>query len=238
VRAASGILESDSADLARQKLRRALEQLLPRDEVADSNRHLGLLLGLGVGDDTYLPNLLFFAGRRFAEATALARPTLLVFEDIHWAQTSELDLLEYLATFTRDAPVLFVAPARAELLDLRPGWGSGLAQTTIALDPLGEGDAAELAGLLLAATGEAVDPSRLVEVAEGNPLFLEELAASVTERGEDSALPVTVREAIASRIDAIPENARAVLLSAAVIGKTFWRDVVRKVGGIEDPDEE
>jgi class 3 adenylate cyclase/tetratricopeptide (TPR) repeat protein len=237
VRAASGILESDSADLAREKLQRALEQLLPPDEVAESNRHLGLLLGLGVGDDAAHPNLLFFAARRFAEATALGRPTLLVFEDIHWAQTRELDLLEYLATFTRDAPVLFVAPARAELLDLRPGWGSGLAQTTIALDPLGEAAAAELAGHLLAAAGEAVDPTRLVEVAEGNPLFLEELAASVAERGEEGTLPVTVREAIASRVDAIPENARAALLSAAVIGKTFWRDVLRNVGGLEDPDE-
>jgi class 3 adenylate cyclase/tetratricopeptide (TPR) repeat protein len=237
VRAASGIFESDSADFAREKLKRALEELLPPDEVADNNRHLGLLLGLGVGDDTADSKLLFFAARRFAEATALVRSTLLVFEDIHWAQTSELDLLEYLATFTRDAPVLFVAPARAELLDLRPGWGSGLAQTTIALDPLGEAAAAELAGHLLAATGEAVDPTRLVEVAEGNPLFLEELAASVAERGEEGALPVTVREAIASRIDAIPENARAALLSAAVIGKTFWRDVLRNVGGLEDPDE-
>jgi class 3 adenylate cyclase/tetratricopeptide (TPR) repeat protein len=236
VRAASGILESDSADLAREKLQRALEQLLPPDEVAESNRHLGLLLGLGVGDDAALAHFLFFAARRFAEATALARPTLLVFEDIHWAQTSELDLLEYLATFTRDAPVLFVAPARAELLDVRPGWGSGLAQTTIALDPLGEAAATQLASHLLEAAGDAVDPTRLVEVAEGNPLFLEELAASVTERGEEDALPVTVREAIASRIDAIPENARAALLSAAVIGKTFWRDVLRNVGGLEDAD--
>jgi class 3 adenylate cyclase/tetratricopeptide (TPR) repeat protein len=237
VRAASGIFESDSAEVARQKLQRALEQLLPPDEVADNNRHLGLLLGLGLGDDTYLPNLLFFAARRFVEATALARPTLLVFEDIHWAQTSELDLLEYLATFARDAPVLLVAPARAELLDLRPAWGSGVAQTTIALDPLGETAAAELAAHLLRTVGEAVDPSRLVEVAEGNPLFLEELAASVAERGEAGALPVTVREAIASRIDAIPENARAALLSAAVIGKTFWRDVLRNAGGLEDADE-
>jgi class 3 adenylate cyclase/tetratricopeptide (TPR) repeat protein len=237
VRTASGILESDSADHARKKLQRALEQVLLPNEVAESNRHLGLLLGLGVGDDAALQHLLFFAARRFAEATALARPTLLVFEDIHWAQTSELDLLEYLATFTRDAPVLFMAPARPEILDSRPGWGSGLAQTTIVLDPLAEADAAELAGYLLEAAGGAVDPSRLVQIAEGNPLFLEELAASLAERGEGSALPVTVREAIASRIDAVPENARAAILSAAIIGKTFWRDVLSTVGGLEDADE-
>jgi class 3 adenylate cyclase/tetratricopeptide (TPR) repeat protein len=237
VRAATGIFDSDSADLAREKLKHALEQLLPPDEVADSNRHLGLLLGLGVGDVAQIPTLLFFAARRFAEATALVKPTLLVFEDIHWAQTSELDLLEYLATFTRDAPVLFVATARAELLDVRPGWGGGLSQTTIALDPLGEAAAAELVGHLIEAAGDAVDATRLVEIAEGNPLFLEELAASVAERGDEGALPVTVREAIASRIDAVPESARAALLSAAVIGKTFWRDVLRDVGGLEQADE-
>ena len=72
---------------------------------------------------------------------------------------------------------------------------------------------------------------------EGNPLFLEELAASIPELGDDGALPVTVREAIAARIDAMPPDARATLLSAAVVGKTFWRGVVAAVGGADDVDE-
>jgi class 3 adenylate cyclase/tetratricopeptide (TPR) repeat protein len=234
VRASSGILESDSADLARQKLQRALEQLLPAEEVAETNRHLSLLLGLGAPDDAAHPQLLFFAARRFVENAALAKPTLLLFEDIHWAQKSELDLLEYLATFTRDAPAMFIAPARPELLDAGQGWGGGLgSHTTVVLDPLPEAAAVELAGQLVQGAGETADIRRLVEIAEGNPLFLEELVASVADVGE-SALPVTVREAIASRIDAIPESARAALLSAAVIGKTFWRGVLAAVGDLDD----
>ena len=121
--------------------------------------------------------MLFFAARRYLESVAAGRPTLVIFEDIHWAKTSELELLEYLATYMRDAPVMFIAPARPELLDTRPTWGSGLvAQTAIALEPIADSEATVLASHLVRSMGEqAVDVGRLVEVAEGNPLFLEEL---------------------------------------------------------------
>jgi class 3 adenylate cyclase/tetratricopeptide (TPR) repeat protein len=238
VRAATGIFESDSPDVAREKLQHTLEELMPPNEVAESNRHLGLLLGLGAPDDAAHPQLLFFAARRFLENAALTKPTLVLFEDIHWAQKSELDLLEYLATFARDAPLMLIAPARPELLEVRSGWGSGLvSHTTVGLDPLPKNEAAELARQILDAAGEGIDVARLVETAEGNPLFLEELAASVSERGDEEALPVTVREAIASRIDAVPDKPRAALLSAAVIGKTFWRNVLSAVGGVESVDD-
>ena len=122
---------------------------------------------------------------------------------------------------------MLVAAARPELLDAQPTWGSGLvAQTTIPLDPLQSQEAEALAAQLVQSAGDApFDLARLVEVAGGNPLFLEELAASVVELGDSDDLPVTVREAIAARIDAMPANARSALLSAAVIGKTFWRGV-------------
>jgi class 3 adenylate cyclase/tetratricopeptide (TPR) repeat protein len=238
IREASGIIESDSPDVARDKLQRAVEEVMPGGEAADTSRYLALLVGLDVGEGVEEPRLLLFAARRFVESTAAGRPTLLIFEDIHWAKTSELELLEYLATYVRDAPVMFVAPARPELLDMRPTWGSGLvAQTMIPLDPLANPEATALASHLVRSVREhSVDVGRLVEVAEGNPLFLEELAASIADLG-DGTLPVTVREAIASRIDAMPAEARAVLLSAAVIGKTFWRNVLRAVGDFGDIDE-
>jgi class 3 adenylate cyclase/tetratricopeptide (TPR) repeat protein len=237
VRSASRILDSDSPDVALEKLRLAVEGFLPAAEAADAIRYLAVLLGLG-SSEVVDPKLLFFAARRFVESVALGRPTLLVFEDIHWAQNSEFQLIEYLATYVRDAPVLFVAPARPELLDLRPTWASGLvAQTKVVLDPLVASDAAALASHLVHAAGEhSFDVARLVEAAEGNPLFLEELTASVAELGDSGALPVTVREAIASRIDALPGDARAALLSAAVIGKTFWSGVLTAVAGGDDVD--
>jgi class 3 adenylate cyclase/tetratricopeptide (TPR) repeat protein len=229
---ASDILESDPPAVAREKLQLAVEQLMPEAEVLDAIRYLALLLGLAPDDGVPQMLLLFFAARRFIECAGLAQPTVFVLEDVHWAQSSEIALLEYLAQHLRDSPVMLVAAARPELLDAQPTWGSGLvAQTTIPLDPLPPKEAEALAAQLVhAAGGPAFDLARLVDVAGGNPLFLEELAASVVELGDSDDLPVTVREAIAARIDAMPSDARSALLSAAVIGKTFWRGVLQALG--------
>ena len=236
---ASGILESDPAAVARAKLEATVHELVPADEASETARLLSLLLGLAPDDDVGEGRLLFFAARRFIECSALAQPTVYVFEDIHWADGSELELLDYLAQHVRDAPAVLVAAARPELLDARPTWGSGLAaQTMVPLEPLGTEAAKALAARLIEAVGAAtLEPSRLVDVAGGNPLFLEELAASVAELGDSGELPVTVREAIAARIDAMPTVVRDALLSAAVIGKTFWRGVLKAVGPVEDVDD-
>jgi len=235
----SGILESDPPAVARPKLEATVHELVPADEAAETLRHLLLLLGLAPDDEVSDGRLLLFAARRFVECAALAQPTVFVFEDLHWADESELDLLGYLAQHVRDAPALLVATARPELLDLHPTWGTGLvAQTMMPLEPLPAKAAQLLASRLIEAVGAtSLDPARLVEVAGGNPLFLEELAASVAERGESEDLPVTVREAIAARIDAMPTHVRDALLSAAVVGKTFWRGVLEAVGGVPDVDE-
>jgi class 3 adenylate cyclase/tetratricopeptide (TPR) repeat protein len=232
VQDASGILESDPAPVAREKLEHAVENVMPAAEADETARYLALLLGLASDDGVPQVRLLFYAARRFLECAGLAQPTLLVFEDIHWAHGSEIDLLRYLAQHLRESPVLVVAAARPELLDAQPTWGSGLAaQTTIPLDPLTSEAANVLATELVSSSN--VDVARLVEVAGGNALFLEELAASVMELGESDDLPVTVREAIAARIDAVPPDARSILLSAAVVGKTFWRGVLLALGGDE-----
>lgn len=234
VHASSGILESDPASTAREKLRIAVERLMPEGETVEPLRYLTLLLGLAPGDQAPQAGLLFFA----AASVSSSRPVFL-FEDVHWAQTSELALLEYLVRHLRDSPVTLVATARPELLDTRPTWGTGLAaQTTIPLEPLPAGDAEALATQVVESAAKTpVDVARVVEVAGGNPLFLEELAASVVELGDGGDLPVTVREAIAARIDALPPDARTALLSAAVVGKTFWRGALEAIDGVEDVDE-
>jgi class 3 adenylate cyclase/tetratricopeptide (TPR) repeat protein len=231
VRDAAGILGSDPPEDARSKLEARVEALLPEDERADTLRFLLLLLGIGA-DEVRDGRLLFFAARRFVECMALEKPTLFLFEDVHWADTSELELLTYVGQFARDAPAVLLATARPELLDAHPSWGAGRgAQTTIPLEPLTDDDARTLADHL--ATG--VDADRLVEVAGGNPLFLEELAASLAEFGGEE-LPVTVREAISARIDALPAVAREAALSAAVIGRTFWRGVLASIAPDIDVD--
>ena len=226
---AGGLLETDPPEVARAKLMGLLTQLLTEIEAAEIGRYLSLLLGLGLDEPSEDRTPLFFAVRRFVEGLGLQRPTVMVFEDLHWAETSQLDLLEYLSTHVREVPVAFVALARPELLDARPTWGGGLrAQTTIPLEPLDPEDAvAVAAGTLGTSPERTATIQRLVEVAGGNPLFVEELAASVKEGAHDpEALPSTVREAIASRIDILPTAERSVLLDASVIGKTFWRGVL------------
>jgi class 3 adenylate cyclase/tetratricopeptide (TPR) repeat protein len=240
VKSVAGILETDPPPVAREKLSNAAAQLLPPDEVADVGRFLSLLLGLGLDEPSKDRLPLFFAVRRLVEGLGSERPTVVAFEDIHWAESAQLDLLEYLSSHVRDVPVVFLALARPELMDRRPAWGGGLsAQTTIPLEPLLAADCAAIAASLLGdAGGGSAELDRLVEVAGGNPLFVEELAASLAENASDGqTLPTTVREAISSRIDILPAEERSVLLDASVIGKTFWREVLRSIGQADGLDQ-
>ncbi len=215
----------------------AVASLLPADEVADVARYLSLLLGLGIDEPTEVRLPLFFAVRRLIEGLADRSPLVLVFEDLHWADESQFDLLEYLGAHIRDVPVVFLATARPELVDLRPAWGGGLvARTTIPLEPLAVTEATAMAEDLLESSQALVDIDRVVEIAGGNPLFIEELASSRAEGMGGATLPATVREAIASRIDLLPTEQRVALLDASVIGSTFWRGVLSAIGPTQDLD--
>jgi class 3 adenylate cyclase len=226
------IFASDPLPVAREKLRRALGSLVEPDaeEVA---AHVEMLIGLGTEGEVAEREILFFAARQVVEALARDKPTLLILEDVQWADASMLDLLELLASRVRDVPVLFLALARPELLAARTGWGGGLpAYTALPLEALSEADAGELVGHLLG-EAPASGASLVVETAEGNPLFLEELAASVLERQASASdeLPTTVRGIVAARLDALPATERRVLLDASVIGRTFWRGALEQISG-------
>ena len=234
LRQVAGIFDSDSPVAARAKLEETARALFSTEEVTARTRELSLLLGLGGDDPVEDQRLLFFSARRLVELLGAEQPVLVVVEDIHLGAPSELDLFEYLAAHVRDTSAVFVALARSEFLDARPAWGGAAAQTRIPLEPLAVELAAEMAASLLPAGAgrDAVD--RIVEVAEGNPLFIEELAAALDERVGTDELPVTVRAAIAARVDSLPASARTALMSAAVIGRTFWQDVLRAVAEFED----
>ena len=225
VKQAAGIFDSDSPEVAREKL----SGLLQTD--SESIENLALLLGFQIDRDVDRESL-FFVARQFVESIAHDRPTVLVFEDIHWADSSLLDLIEVLTVRTQDVPVLFVALTRPELFTNRPAWGGGLiSATSLALDPLPEREAEHLAAQLLAGRIEGDYAERLAAAAEGNPLFIEELAAVVVERsvGEADALPTTIRSILAARLDALEPDERAILLDAAVVGKIFWRGALERI---------
>ncbi len=237
VKNASGILESDPSIVARQKLQHAVAELLPADEAEDTTRYLGLILGLGGEDRAQEAGLLFLAARRLVECLGLAQPTLVVFEDIHWAKPSELGLLEYLAKHVQDTSADDARP--------RPAGAARCAPNVGKRPPRADDDSAR------AALSRRRRPSRRAPAVgrrrrrrgrrapgggrRGQPA-LPRGARCFARRAESGELPVTVRAAIAARIDAMPAGARAALLGAAVIGKTFWRGPLEAMGVVDDLD--
>jgi class 3 adenylate cyclase len=218
------MFDTDPVDDAKAKLERATRELLEgdADEVAS---HMAMLIGLGHEGGVSDRQTLFYSARRFVEALANEQPTVLVFEDIHVAAASLLDLLEMLASRVRDVPLLLLTQARPELLAERPAWGGGLPMySALQLEPLAGEDANELARKLLEAAGATVaSTAELAQTAEGNPLFLEELAVSVAEgRAAPDELPTSIRGIVAARIDSLPPDEREAILDAAVVGKVFW----------------
>ncbi len=225
-----GMFDTDETEVACAKLERAVEAALraagDSQEVA---AHLAMLIGVGREGTAGDRQTLFYSARRYVEAMALEQPTLLVFEDIHLAASSMLDLLEMLASRVRDVPLLLLTQARPELLSSRPAWGGGLpAYSAVQLEPLGDEDAAELARRLFQTVGAPEQRiEELAETAEGNPLFVEELVASLAEgRAESGHLPTSIRNIVAARIDALPAAEREALLDASVAGKVFWPGAV------------
>jgi class 3 adenylate cyclase/tetratricopeptide (TPR) repeat protein len=236
VRQAFGIFESDPQHVARQKLEDGVASLLPAPEVQDTARYLALVLGLATDAPVVTKRLLFLALRRTIEALGHVQPALVIYEDIHWAGQSELELIEHVGAQLRDTPTVVMALTRPELLDERT-WGAGLPEhTNIVLEPLTDAEADELATSLVDASVADETVALLVEAADGNPLFVEELAASLVESGSDAGLPVTITAAIGSRLDALPPELRDVLLSAAVVGRTFWRGVLDAISPGDDLD--
>ena len=228
------IFETDSVDAALEKLRGAVSTLLPPSEAETVTKHLAVLIGLDSSTSVLDRESLFFSIRSFLEAVAADQPMMLVFEDLHWADESLLDLVELLAARLRDLPILVLVLARPDLLDGRPSWGGGLlAHTALPLRPLGQIEAIELAAHRLADVGapQGTDPAPdLADLADGNPLFIEQLVAALAETGNGGGpLPTTIREIIAARLDALPPTERAVVLDAAVAGRVFWRGALERM---------
>jgi class 3 adenylate cyclase len=233
VKELAGIYDSDDLAVATGKLRTLVERLVGAEEAEAVAGHIAILLGFETKATAPDRDSLFQSVRVFIEAGARDEATAFVFEDIHWADSALLDLIELLATRLHDLPVLLLTLARPELLDTRPAWGGGLlAYNALPLEPLGGTDASELALHLLGANTKAAE---VAEAAEGNPLFIEQLAAVLNERGEQAeGLPTTIRGLVAARLDALPAEERDLMLDASISGRIFWRGAVERI--TRDPD--
>ena len=190
-------------------------------------------LGPGTGGRTGAAEI-FWAARRFLETLARRRPVLVVFEDVHWAEPTFLDLVESLALQPGSSPMLLVCIGRPELLDQRPAWAAEADRAVcIQLTPLGEGSAAVLLDSLSA--GQRIAPStraRLIDTAAGNPLYLEQLTVSLSEQsGSDIRLelPPTIQALLSARLQRLGPGASSTLARAAIVGKDFGEQAVREL---------
>ncbi len=240
VRAAANISTADGVDAAREKIAALLEDDpdsgLVAARVADA---------AGLGESGGRSEELSWAVRRLLETLARRRPLLIVIDDVQWGEATLLDMVEYLAGWTRDAPILLCCLARPDLLDVRPAWHDA---AEIRLLPLEQDEARQLVGNALGAVDERA-VAEVIRLAEGNPLFVEEIVRmlvddeSLVRRGDTWALtrdvsglrvPATIQAVLAARLDRLSSGELAILQRAAVIGQEFWWGAMTEIG----PDDE
>jgi class 3 adenylate cyclase/tetratricopeptide (TPR) repeat protein len=249
VKGQAGMLESDGATAAADKLHAAVRELVPI--MAGASRiegHLRPLVGLGdlIGVGLDQRGAAFAAWRHFIEALARRGPLVLVFEDVHWADDGLLDFIEHLVHWTRDVPVLIVATARPELLERRPKWADKHFATALPLPPLSDDETRELVGTLAGEAGMPADMTdAIVGNASGNPLYSVEFVRMLADRGllgqpetgrgltalEALSLPESLRGIIAARLDSLSADDKRLLHAGAVIGRVIWPGALAAVTG-------
>ena len=240
VHEAAGIDDHDGPAQARERI----AALLAGADVSESARivdHVAETIGLAEGAAD--PEQTFWAARRLFEILAEERPLVLLLDDVHWAEPGLLDLVEYIADWSRDAPILLLCVGRVELLEARPAWGGGkLAATMIQLEALNPAESDELVvGLLGRANLDPEVRHRIAEAADGNPLFVEELLGMLIDDGSlirDNGswvaardlrritVPPTIQALLAARLDRLERPERSVIECGAVEGKVFHASAV------------
>ncbi|HEU0245691.1 MAG TPA: adenylate/guanylate cyclase domain-containing protein [Gaiellaceae bacterium] len=238
VKAECGILESDSPQVAEAKLERAL----PEDDPDRAWLKARLAPLVGAPAEPAAQEESFAAWRRFCESLAAQGPTVLVFEDLHWADESLLSFLEHLADWAEGVPLLVLCSARPELYEQHPTFGANARNAQrINLAPLTEEETARLiASLLERAVLPAETQQALLERAGGNPLYAEEFVRLFADRGEpgEVEVPDTVQALIAARLDTLSQERKTLLQDAAVLGKVFWAGALAEMGDREPGEVE
>ena len=256
----AGVLDSDPPELALEKIRKAGRELLTEDVTSDPGRATAALaFTVNVADPEFdfgsmepreVRQEVHAGWRSFFSALAAETPLVVIVEDIHWADPALLDLLDE-SSERVVGPVLFVCPSRPDLAATRPAWGGGRRNhSSIALDPLTPEQADRLVHELL--TIDDLPPSvhaRILERAEGNPFFLEEIVRQLIDEGhlvrdgdrwraldeiEQVVIPDTVQAVLAARFDLLEAQDKRVLQAAAVVGRVFWPGPVALLAHLPD----
>jgi DNA-binding SARP family transcriptional activator/tetratricopeptide (TPR) repeat protein len=232
VRAEARIADDAAPATAKAALRALVEGAGDGDRIVDALADI-----LGVGSATLAEGEAFWSVRRLLEEMAAEQPTVLLVEDVHWAEPTLLDLLDGLVDWLRDSPLLIVCTTRPDIYERREGWGGRPGATTLSLRPLARADVDVLIeNLINHPTLDDDAKQRIAAAAEGNPLFVEQLLAMLIDEGllrragdtwslvgdlGGVALPTSVHALLAARLDRLPPNQRSVIGVASVIGRTF-----------------
>jgi class 3 adenylate cyclase len=230
-----GITYFPVVEVVKQLLRGDADQRLS-DLGVDPAVALAIHAVLGDGSVTSSVEEIAWGLRKLLEAVASGAPLVVVLDDIHWGEEVFLDLVDHIADLSRDAPILLLCMARPELLDRRPSWGGGkLNATAVLLEPLAAEDAdALVTSLLDGAPADEALHARILDAAEGNPLFVEEMVGLLRDSpGGDVAVPPTIQALLAARIDQLDPTERVVLERGSVEGRVFHRGAVQALS----PDE-
>jgi class 3 adenylate cyclase/tetratricopeptide (TPR) repeat protein len=253
VRTRAAIVEGEGPEAQLEKLHAAVEESIPDpEERRFVEPRLAHLLGLDTAAPADRENL-FSAWRLFYERLADEMPTVMVFEDMEWADASLLDFIEYLVDWSKNHPLFVIVLSRPDLAERRPTWGAGKrAFTSLYLEPLSSNDMDQLlAGLVPGLTDELRASIR--ERAEGVPLYAVETVRMLLDRGllvprgstyEPAGpigaldVPETLHALIAARLDGLSADERRIVQDAAVLGKTFALDALAKLTGLSPADLE
>ena len=207
--------------------RDSIAEIVGGEEGAFVADHVAGAISLGPAGGS--PEEISWAVRKLFEALARDRPLIAVVDDIHWAEPTLLDLLEYVASFTADVPLLVLCTARPDLFELRPSWTNPRANATlVSLEPLPVEESETLVDELQEV--DARTRARIVAAAEGNPLFVEQLLAMRAEEGDgELVIPPTIQALLSARLDRLEPAERAVLERASIEGRLFHRSAVTEL---------
>ena len=188
---------------------------------------------IGAREEPGSPEETAWAFRRLFETLAASRPLVIVVDDIHWAEPTLLDLLEYVLAFSSGAPILLLCLARPDLFDARPSWAAPRPRATlVSLSPLSADESEDLIEGLVRDQDVVLGlRDRIVDAAEGNPLFVEQMLAMLADdpHAADEAVPATIHALLAARLDRLEPVERAVLQRASVEGRLFHRGAVEEL---------
>ncbi len=248
VRMRAGIIENEPPEEARAKLRNCVEEFVPdAEERRWVEPRLAHLVGLeeGVASD---PRDLYAAWRFFFERLAAQHLTVLVFEDLQWADSGLLDFIEYLLEWSRSSPILVITLARPDMSERRAGWGTGKrGLSSLYLDPLSPESMQQLLEGILPGLPEDLS-ARIRDRAAGIPLYAVETVRMLLDRGlvveeggrfrapgslDALEVPESLHALIAARLDSLDPTDRRLLQDASVLGKSFTAHSIAAISGLE-----